>query len=461
MVVVQIQGADNGCEEVVGIVALEGEAQAALTVFITGRHGVLQAAGGVNHRHSAIAHGVHLAQAAGLALGGHQIDVCTGIHPSCQPQIEGDFRRYPVRELRLQILEEGFVLGFTGSQNNHLRILLPHQPPGDVAQQIQTLVTGQTGDHDHQRHIGLDGQANFFLQSCLHLCLAFREGVGIVVSRQRRVGFGVEGVHIDAVGDAGELPGSTGDDVVQAVGVVGIHQLPGIGLGNGGEHITAFDAALHHVDGVVHVQRAPELPGQTQHIIEEPGVCPALILDVVDGIHDAGAGELGAVHRLEIHGNQAGLPVVALDDVGNVFQRRHGIHAAPGKEGEALAIVHVSVDSAGAGTEIVFAVQEINLDTILPVQQLHDTAVLLPPAQLDPELRYFFHLIGSVGFDFIVVREKQCDLVAFNSGERCGQRLHHVSQAAGLGIGGTFGGADGNFHTVSPLLITMGLARVP
>ena len=83
--VVQIQAPLQGGEEIVGIVALEGEAQTALAVFIGGRHGILQAAGGVDHGNGAVTHGVHLAQAAGLGLGGHQVDVAAGVDPGGQP----------------------------------------------------------------------------------------------------------------------------------------------------------------------------------------------------------------------------------------------------------------------------------------------------------------------------------------------------------------------------------------
>ena len=85
VVVVQIQCALDGCVEVVCVVALEGEAQTALAVLVAGRNGVLQTTGGVDNRNGAVTHGVHLAQAAGLGLGGHQIDVAAGVDAVSQP----------------------------------------------------------------------------------------------------------------------------------------------------------------------------------------------------------------------------------------------------------------------------------------------------------------------------------------------------------------------------------------
>jgi len=81
MLVIQLQAALDSAHKVVAVVALEGKAQAALAELVTGGDGVLQAAGGVDNGHGAVAHGVHLAETAGLALTGHQVDVAAGIDP--------------------------------------------------------------------------------------------------------------------------------------------------------------------------------------------------------------------------------------------------------------------------------------------------------------------------------------------------------------------------------------------
>ena len=148
VVPVQVDGAFDSRQEIIGIVALEGEAQAALAVLIAAGNGVLQAAGGMDHGHSAVAHGVHLAQAAGLGLAGHQIDVAAGINAGCQAQIEGDLRRHAVREFGSQLREEFLKLLFAGAQDQQLAIFLPQQLAGAVAQQIQALVTGQARSCD-------------------------------------------------------------------------------------------------------------------------------------------------------------------------------------------------------------------------------------------------------------------------------------------------------------------------
>ena len=282
-----------------GVVALEGEAQAALAIFVHGGHGVLQTAGGVDHRHGAVAHGVHLAEAAGFTLGGHKVDVTAGINPGGQAQIEGNLGSYPVRELLSKLFEELLKASLAGAQNQQLGIFLPHKLPGDVAQQIQSLVTHQTGDHDHEGHIRGLGQTHFLLEGCLAGGLPFPEGVGVVVGRERRIGLRVEGVHIDAVGNAGELPGGRSQDAVQPMGVVGIHQLLGIGLGHGGNHVGGLNGTFHHVDAAAHVQSGTPLPRQSQHIVKEAALCPALILHIVDGEHAFGVREQGLILGLQ------------------------------------------------------------------------------------------------------------------------------------------------------------------
>ena len=223
------------------------------------------------------------------------------------------------------------------------------------------------------------------------------------------------------------------------MGVVGVHQLAGIGLGNGGDQIAGLDGALHDVDGAIHVQDVPVLPGQTQHIIEEVGIGPALILDVVDGVHDLGLGEHMTVLSLQIGGHQSALPVVALDDVGNEAQDSQGIQAGLGEVGVTLVVVVVAVDGAGTGAEVVVVVDEVDGNLVSAVGQLHDAAVQVAPAQADLELGDLLDLILGIFLDLLVVGQNQDDLIALDAAQRSGQGLHNITQTAGLGVGCALG----------------------
>ena len=415
----------------------------------------------MDNGNGAVTHGVHLRQAAGLGLGGHQVDVAAGVDAGSQAQVEGDLSSALLGILSSQILEEGLVLSLAGAQDQQLALLFPQQTAGDVAQQIQALVAGQTGDHDHQGDVGIDGQTDFFLQGSLTGGLADLEGVLVEVSGQSCVGLGVEGVGVNAVGDAGELPCCVGQDAVQTVSVVGVHQLTSIGLGNGGDQVSGLNGALHDVDGAAHIQDRAVLPGQIQAVVEEAGAGPALVLDVVNGVHAASAGEHITVDALQVGGDQSSLPVIALNDVGNVVLDGHCIQAGTGEESETLAVVHVAVDSAGTACEVVLVVDEVN-GNIGTVSQLQQVSGLLTPAQSDLEGSDVFDriLVGSV-LDLLVVGEEQRDLIALDAGQCGRQCLHDVAQTAGLGVGCAFGSNYCNFHTVLPLLTTKGFSGVP
>ena len=65
-------------EEIVGVVALEGEAAAAAR-GVPVDDGIRQAAGAAHNGDGAIPQGDHLRQAAGLALAGHQEEIGSGV----------------------------------------------------------------------------------------------------------------------------------------------------------------------------------------------------------------------------------------------------------------------------------------------------------------------------------------------------------------------------------------------
>ena len=159
---------------------------------------------------------------------------------------------------------------------------------------------------------------------------------------------------------------------------------------------------------------------------------------------------------MAVHGNEPRLPVVALDDVRRPVQGVHGLQTPPGKEGEPLPVVRVAVDRPVPGAEVVVVIKEINLHPVVPDQQTQNTAVLLPPAQPDVALGHLFRPVSAVVLDLSVPGQKQLYLVFLHPGKGGGKSLHHIAQTPGLDIGRALGGADCNFHSVSPRLMRMG-----
>ena len=104
--VVQIQATLQCTQEVISVIALEGKAQTALTVCVHRGNSVFQAAGGMDNGDSTVTHGVHLAQPARLALGGHQVDVTAGVDPGRKLQIKGDLGSDFIREFLGKLLKE-------------------------------------------------------------------------------------------------------------------------------------------------------------------------------------------------------------------------------------------------------------------------------------------------------------------------------------------------------------------
>ena len=77
----------------------------------------------------------------------------------------------------LQLTEEVFIVGFACAQDQQLGVFLPQKSSCNMAQKIQTLMTGQPGDHYHQRHIGVLRKSHFLLQLCLANGLTFGKGI--------------------------------------------------------------------------------------------------------------------------------------------------------------------------------------------------------------------------------------------------------------------------------------------
>ena len=85
----------------------------------------------------------------------------------------------------------------------------------------------------------------------------------------------------------------------------------------------------------------------------------------MNGEDAGGVGELGrvAVGGAQPVGDEAGVPVVAVDDVGAPVQHARGFKGGAGEEGEAVAVVGVAVD-AGTCADVVLVVDEQDFEAI-------------------------------------------------------------------------------------------------
>ena len=197
----------------------KGEAVAGVPPGLVGLDGILQTTGLPDDGHRAVAHGDHLAQAAGLALGGHQEQVRAGVDGHGQRLVIVQAHGHAAMILLGRPMEELLILPVALAKNDQLHREL-HHIMKDLTNQVQTLMGHQTADDGHDRHMGLLPQAHHPLQSRLVRILAVQVVHG-VIGGDALVGGGVVQLHVDAVEHAGELILTAAHDVLQPVGEVG------------------------------------------------------------------------------------------------------------------------------------------------------------------------------------------------------------------------------------------------
>ena len=311
---------------------------------------------------------------------------------------------------------------------------------------------GQARDHAEDGSVRVGAQAHLLAQGALVDPFAAHIGGGIVRA-QGAVRLGVKDVGVDAVRNAPQP--RVAQHAVQAVGIIRIAQLLGIGLGNRRDDVRKLDGALHHVDRAVERQARAVFIRQTENIVEERRIGPALILHVVDGEDELRLRAPVMVQRAQIRRRHGRLPVVAVQDIGlevkEVQRGHHGLREI----GEALTVVEIAVDGA-ARAEIVVVVDEVDLQLLAAGLQAQNADIALTPGQLHGERADLLRFDGRVLLDALVVRQEQADLISLQLGQRVGKRLHHVAQAARFDERGSLGGDHCDPHTTSPLLNTSG-----
>ena len=188
------------------------------------------------------------------------------------------------------------------------------------------------------------------------------------------------------------------------MGIEGQTQLLGVGGRDGGDEVGGHDGALHQVDVLVVAQHPlVEIAAvQANDVLQYLVAVAALILDVVDGEHRLGVGQLGDVVPLLQHvdRDQGGLPVVAVDDVRGPAEVARRLDDGPGEVGKALTVIKVAVQLPAF--EVILIVHEPVGDAVL--LQGEDTAVHVPPRQSDVVILLELHLAAPLFSDPLIQR---------------------------------------------------------
>ena len=151
-------------------------------------------------------------------------------------------------------------------------------------------------------------------------------------------------------------------------------------------------------------------------------------MDRHDGL-DVVALRGAAIQLAQEDGAQRCLPVVAVQDVaGELGHLDNGLADGLREEGEALAIVEVTVEPVAL--EVGLVVHKVEVETLK--LELLDAAVNVPPRQGHVEVRYMLHAVTVLLGDGPVLGHDHSGLGA-GVLECAREGTRHVTQAAGLG----------------------------
>ena len=422
----------------------KGKAVAGIPPGLVGLNGILQAAGLPDDGHRAVAHGDHLAQSTGFALGRHQEQVRAGVNGHGQRLVVIQAHRHAAMILLGSPVEELLVLPVALAKNDQLHRKF-HHIMKYLTNQVQTLVRHQTADDGHDRHMRLLPQPHHPLQLRLVSVLAGKIVHG-VVGGNTLVGGGIVQLHVDAVEHTGELILAAAHDILQPVSEIGHFQLVGIGGRNGVDRVGAQNGAFHQVHVPVHNDGAVLCPAvvQAEQVAQGLHSKTALILNVVDGQRGLDGAEAVLPHAviLQVDGHKGSLPVVAVDDIGPKLEMGKHPHDGPGEKAEPLAVVDIAVQVRAE--EILLIVQEVPGNTVL--LQREQAAVAVPPGQVHIVIALELQLAAKAFLHPLVQGQHHGHLCALlRQGRR--QRAGHIRQAARLAKGDSLTGRIQNLHT--------------
>ena len=234
-------------------------------------------------------------------------------------------------------------------------------------EEVEALVLGEARDHAQQGGIGLDREADGLLKGGLVGGAAVDAFQGVVAG-EMWVGGGVGGVDVDAIEDAVEVGFAVAQEGIEVVAEGGGEDFAGVAGADGADLVGEEDAARDEDQDVAEVGAGwvgDQSVGGEAGSFENGRVEVALVFEVVDGEDAGGFGEFGrvTVGGAQPVGDESGVPVVAVDDVGAPIQHAGGLERGAGEEGEAVAVVRVAIDGR-AGADVVLVVNEQDFEAI-------------------------------------------------------------------------------------------------
>lgn len=225
-----------------------------------------------------------------------------------------------------------------------------------------------------------------------------------------------------------QLVSALGKYAVQPVGIEGVEDFGRVGFAHGGDRRGGLYAALHIVHAAVVEHERVRPFGQSHNVCEQLRAVLALELDVVDGEHrlDVAVFVRKAVIHVEINGRERGLPVVAVQHVGEEADERKHFGDSLREIRETLAVVKVPVQPPAL--EIKLVVDEIIGYSV--VNRFVNPRILPAPAEVHERRTDKTHTAFERILDFLLVVRKNDSRVVTELFERFRQRARHVAQTS-------------------------------
>ena len=257
----------------------KGEAIAATRLRVGVDDRVGQPTGRAHDGHGPVAHGDHLALAAGLEARGHQEHVGAGIHAPCEATIETIDDGQPASSCRarresLQATDERVV-----ARSKHTYPgAVGKERGGRLGEQVEALLRIEPADHGQQRAVALEPELG---RQCRAANLLAVQVGRRVARRDLAVGGRIPELAVDAVDDAQIAPAERAQRVVDAGAIGRFERLPGVRRRDGVDQVRGQDAFAQQVHAVrrADARRQAKLAGHLgpRH--------PAVIGQVVAGQH--------------------------------------------------------------------------------------------------------------------------------------------------------------------------------
>src|SRR5260221_3733989 len=239
---------DDSRKQVEGVVRLEREPIAAIGVGIELLHGIRQPASAVHDRDAAIAHRQHLADAARLEAGRHQVHVRAGIDTLADLRVKAEMDGHLTRIARGKALEHLVVVLVASAGDHELHALLDERDQ-HLIQKIKALLIRQARDHAHHGDARLNGQVHVFLQGCFVRDALF-ERKGVEMRGDVPVASRVELLGVDAVQDAVEPVAPLAQHGIEPLAKLRREDLLRIARAHGADGVGEDDATPHQVHDI-------------------------------------------------------------------------------------------------------------------------------------------------------------------------------------------------------------------